>query len=204
VVDHCTSECLGLHATARGNRFEALAPVHQAVTEIFGGVDEKIAADVLLRHGHGGVYASEDIQREIRFLGLESSPAFVGAPEGNGCAERIIRTLKEQLLWLSFFPAVAELNAALADFRGRYNHRWRLERHNYRGPSRGPCRLHGTRDRSLNRTTRLSGKSRALRSTVRHRAQGALWRLGSKLRSGVLGASGTLGMLGRREETRLG
>ena len=71
----------------------------------------------------------------IRFLGLESSPAFVRAPEGNGCAERFIRTLKEQLLWLRFFPAIAELNAALADFRVRYNQRWRLERHDYRAPA---------------------------------------------------------------------
>src|SRR5690606_14645627 len=40
VVDHCTSECLGLHGTARGSRFEALEPVRQAVTEVFGGADE--------------------------------------------------------------------------------------------------------------------------------------------------------------------
>jgi hypothetical protein len=30
---------------------------------------------------------------------LESSPAFVREPEGNGCVERFIRTLKENLLW---------------------------------------------------------------------------------------------------------
>lgn len=135
VVDHCTSECLGLHATGRGTRFEALEPVRQAVTEVFGGVDERIAAGVLLRHDHGSVYTSDDFQRELDFLGLASSPAFVRAPEGNGCAERFIRTLKEQLLWLCFFPTVAELNAALAEFRVRYNQRWRLERHDYRSPA---------------------------------------------------------------------
>jgi len=32
--------------------------------------------------------------KEPRFLGIGSSPAFVRAPEGNGCAERSIRTLK--------------------------------------------------------------------------------------------------------------
>jgi putative transposase len=41
---------------------------------------------------------SGDFQKEIRFLGAGSSPAFVRAPEGNGCAERFIRTLKENLL----------------------------------------------------------------------------------------------------------
>src|SRR5689334_22187646 len=38
---------------------------------------------------------SDHFQTEIAFFGIESSPAFVRAPEGNGCAERFIRTLKE-------------------------------------------------------------------------------------------------------------
>jgi transposase InsO family protein len=135
VTDHFTGECLGLHGCKPGTRFEALEPVKQAVTEVFGGGDEGIAGGVLLRHDNGSVYTSEDFQREIRFLGLESSPSFVRAPEGNGCAERFIRTLKEQLLWLRFFSTVAELSQALAEFRVRYNHRWRLERHGYRSPA---------------------------------------------------------------------
>jgi transposase InsO family protein len=51
-----------------------------------------------LRHDHGSLYMSDHFQKEIAFLGIESSPAFVRAPEGNGCAERFIRTLKENLL----------------------------------------------------------------------------------------------------------
>jgi len=31
---------------------------------------------------------SHHFQKEIAFLGIESSPVFVRAPEGNGCAER--------------------------------------------------------------------------------------------------------------------
>ena len=37
---------------------------------------------------------------EVAFLGATSSPAFVRAPEGNGCAERFIRTLKENWPWV--------------------------------------------------------------------------------------------------------
>ena len=51
-----------------------------------------------VRHDHGSQYMSDHLQKEIGFLGIESSPAFVRAPEGNGCAERFIRTLKESLL----------------------------------------------------------------------------------------------------------
>jgi putative transposase len=38
-VDHCTSECVGIHASLSGNRFEALEPLRQGVREQFGGFD---------------------------------------------------------------------------------------------------------------------------------------------------------------------
>ena len=41
---------------------------------------------------------SDDFQHELSFLGMTSSPSFVREPEGNGVAERFIRTLKENLL----------------------------------------------------------------------------------------------------------
>ena len=77
---------------------------------------------------------SDDYQAEIAFLGMESSPAFVRQPEGNGCVERFIRTLKEQLRWVRTFHTVEELRQALAEFRGRYNQRWIVQRHNYLTP----------------------------------------------------------------------
>ncbi|GIU77519.1 MAG: hypothetical protein KatS3mg005_0757 [Bryobacteraceae bacterium] len=101
----------------RGTRFEALEPVRQAVREQFGGFSEGIALSVKLRHDHGSQFMSDDFQREIRFLGLESSPAFVREPEGNGCIERFLRTLKEQLLWMRHFETVEELAEALEEFR---------------------------------------------------------------------------------------
>ena len=42
-------------------------------------------------------------------------------PEGNGVAERFIRTLKEQLLWVQTFDTVEELRLALLEFKERYN-----------------------------------------------------------------------------------
>jgi putative transposase len=80
-------------------------------------------------------YVSHDFQAEIRFLGIESSPAFVRAPEGNGCAERFIRTLKENLLWVRRFETVEELRLALQRFRETYNRTWIIERHGYKTPA---------------------------------------------------------------------
>jgi hypothetical protein len=38
---------------------------------------------------------ADDFQAEIKFLGIQPSPAFVRQPEGNGCIERFFRTLLE-------------------------------------------------------------------------------------------------------------
>jgi putative transposase len=133
-IDHCTAECVGIHAVKKATRFEALEPIRQAVKEHFGAFSAGNAAGLLLRHDHGSVYMSDDFQNEIRFLGIEPSPAFVRQPEGNGCIERFFRTLKEQLLWIRYFHNLEELRAALIEFRTRYNHQWILQRLHYRTP----------------------------------------------------------------------
>ena len=64
-----------------------------------------------------------------------ASPSFVREPQGNGIAERFIRTLKEQLLWIRDFDTVEELNQALQEWRILYNERWLAQRHRHRSPA---------------------------------------------------------------------
>ena len=137
VVDHFTAECLGIHAARRGTRFEALEPLHQAVREALGSYREGVAEGLGLqmRHDHGSQFLSDVYQHDLRFLGIQSSPAFVREPEGNGCAERFVRTLKEQLLWLRPFETIEELCTALQEFKVRYNNGWIVGRHGYRTPA---------------------------------------------------------------------
>ena len=42
-IDHCSAECVGIHAAQRATRFEALEPIRQGVREHFGGFAENIA-----------------------------------------------------------------------------------------------------------------------------------------------------------------
>jgi putative transposase len=93
-IDHCTAECVGMHVVKKAIRFEALEPIRQGIHEQFGAFVGGTAAGLRLRHDHGSVYMSDDFQNEIRFLGIERSPAFVRQPEGNGCIERFFRALK--------------------------------------------------------------------------------------------------------------
>ena len=86
-VDHCTTECIGLHAAKRGSRFEALEPIRQGIRERFGGIGAGVARGLRLRHDHGSNDLADDFQQ-----GTETSPSLcesfgVGA---NTAAELLI------------------------------------------------------------------------------------------------------------------
>jgi putative transposase len=142
-VDHCTQECIGIHAARFGNRFEALEVIRQGVRERFGGYAAGVAIDLTLRHDHGSQFMSRHYQAELDFLGIASSPAYVREPEGNGVAERFIRTLKEQLLWVERFATVADLLEALHAFKDRYNETWLVQKHRHLTPAAARAALSG-------------------------------------------------------------
>lgn len=141
VVDHCTAECIGIHASLNGNRFEALEPIRQGVKEHLGSYEKGVAQGLSIRHDHGSQFLSRHYQNELRFLGAVSSPSFVREPEGNGVIERFWRTLKEQLLWVRTFRNVEELRLALQEFRDLYNRSWILQKHGYLTPSQVRAKL---------------------------------------------------------------
>ena len=125
---------MGLHVARRGTRFEVLEPLRQGVRQHFGGFAKGIAAGLSLRYDHGSKYMSDAFQGELNFFSIERSPAFEQAPEGNGCAERFIRTLKENLLWVRTFDTVEQLRQALLEFRQTNNSTWLIKRHGVRTP----------------------------------------------------------------------
>jgi putative transposase len=134
-VEHANSEVVGIHAARSANRFEALEPVRQGVHRCFGAIGPGVARGLKLRHDHGSNYMSGDFQDEIECLGIEASPSFVREPQGNGVAERFIRTLKENLLWVRPFDTIEELRTALVAFARHYNETWLVARHGYRTPA---------------------------------------------------------------------
>ena len=140
-MDHCTAECVGIHAVKHATHFEALEPIRQGIHEHFSDFQAGAAQGLQLRHDHDSQFMSDDFQNEIRFLGIESSPAFVREPAGNGCIERFFKTLKEQLLWVRHFQSVPERVAALEDFRALYNPSWLIERLGFLSPIQARERL---------------------------------------------------------------
>jgi putative transposase len=52
-VDHCSAECVDIHAHARATHFEALEPIRQGVRQRFGGFAKDVAKSLAMRHDHG-------------------------------------------------------------------------------------------------------------------------------------------------------
>jgi hypothetical protein len=92
----------------------------------------------------GGPEASREVRRSARRkeqvvlrllrLGIARSPAFHYEPETNGCAEKAIQTLKEQVLWIERFDTLDKLRTAVRAFGRTYNQQWLIERHGCRTP----------------------------------------------------------------------
>jgi len=133
VVDHGSGEAWS-DAALRMDRFAAADLLREVCTERFGSVEQAVASGLALRYDGGPCFRSQHYQTEIDHLGIARSPAYHYEPETNGCVEKFIQTLKEQVLWIERFDTFEQLRQAVRDFARLYNREWLLERHGYRTP----------------------------------------------------------------------
>lgn len=97
-----------------------LASVDNALAIAFG-VPENVPEGVELRSDHGSVYTGADAHTFALRWGVEQTFAPVGRPTGNAVAERTIRTMKEECIWLADWRDLVELRDALAVWRRDFN-----------------------------------------------------------------------------------
>ncbi len=98
------------------DRWAALEPVRQGVRAHMAGYAPRIALGLGLRHDWGPQYTAHQFQAELRWLGIRSTAAYVGEPECNGVAERFIRTLKEECLYLHDFESLETARHEIGQF----------------------------------------------------------------------------------------
>jgi transposase InsO family protein len=132
-IDHFTAKAWA-HVAKVGDRFAALQPVYDAVIDRWGRLDADIARGLQVRHDWGPQYRSAHFTGSLAWLGISDDPAFLGEPETNGCAERWIRTLKDQCLWTTLHDTIDQLRQAVAGFVDRYNGAWLIQRHGHQTP----------------------------------------------------------------------
>lgn len=133
-VDHYTDEVVGWHVAKIGDRWAALEPIRQGVRYAYRTVGKDVARGLRLRCDWGPQYIAAAWITEVKWLGITISPSYVGEPECNGVAERFMRTLKEQCLYLHQFQSLAEARVHIVEFLERYNTQWLIERLGHRTP----------------------------------------------------------------------
>jgi transposase InsO family protein len=133
-VDHWNAECIGIHASKSGDRFEAMEPIRQGIKKFYGSLTAQIAAGLALRSDHGCQYTSDHFQAELRYFGIRQSLAYVAEPQTNGVAERFWKTLKKQMIEGKIYQTLDDLRKALRAFVDTYNRHWRLEKLGGRTP----------------------------------------------------------------------
>jgi putative transposase len=121
LVDCGDRSVLGLVASKSREAPTILAPVRAALREHFG-VPALVPDGLELRTDHGPQYTGSDCEALCAQWNLQHTLAPVGRPTGNAVAERTIRTMKEECIWLADFTSLAELQEALDVWRETFNH----------------------------------------------------------------------------------
>ena len=125
IVDHSSNE-VWYDAARRMDRFAAADLLREVCAERFGSVERAVASRLAVRYDGGPCFRSEHYQTEIDHLGIARSPAYHYEPETNGCVERFLGIVKEQVLWIERFETFEELRAAVRAFSRTFNERWLL------------------------------------------------------------------------------
>jgi len=121
-----------------------LFSVDNALVAAFGH-PRNVPDGVELRSDHGSVYTGADAHAFALRWGVEQTFAPVGRPTGNAVAERTIRTMKEECVWLADWRGIPQLREALAAWKRTFNEerphqslRW-LTPAEYRAQRLGPA-----------------------------------------------------------------
>ena len=120
VMDCHTREALGWRLSPTGNAKAAEAALEEALITRYGTLGR--ATDrITLRSDNGLVFTSKQFTKTVSQYGLKQEFIRPHTPQQNGMVERLIRTVKEQCLWLHDFESLEEAKLALRSWFRYYN-----------------------------------------------------------------------------------
>lgn len=125
VNDWFTKKILGTFSTFSGSRSQTtdwLEALNEAVCRQFpGGIKESRIEELNLMSDNGSQPTSLKFMQEAASLGIKQAFTAYSNPKGNADTERLIRTIKEELLWLREWTTVEEVARAVKQFGPRFN-----------------------------------------------------------------------------------
>jgi putative transposase len=120
VIDCGDRALLAIEITRSQEAPAVLRAVENALAAAF--TDRRGVPDGLeLRSDHGPQYTGADAEALCERWGVAHTFAPVARPTGNAVAERVIQTLKVELLWTRDWESIAELERAITEWVDLYN-----------------------------------------------------------------------------------
>jgi putative transposase len=145
VLDWYTKTIVGYHAGLQCRAQQWLAALDMAVNRRFpDGAREK---SLSLMSDNGCQPTSVAFMQACSTLGIHQAFTSYNNPKGNADTERVMRTLKEECLWLKEWTCPLELTKALAAWIADYNEHYLHSALGYKPPrqfERDYHRSHGT------------------------------------------------------------
>ena len=101
----------------------------------FGALEKSIIPGIELKLDHGCQNTAHLFMNEAQWLGFNLAFTYVGNPQGNAIAERVIGTIKRECIWHSRFKNLVEAEKTIAAFVEKYNTKRRHSSLGYRTPA---------------------------------------------------------------------
>jgi len=138
VIDCGDRTMLDIEVAKSQESTAVLRPIVRALRAEFG-TPGRVPDALELRTDHGSVYTGGDCFALTQTWALKHTFAPVGRPTGNAVAERVIRTLKEELIWTRDWTSIDELRRAVDTWRLVYNHKRPHQALNWQTPEERRC-----------------------------------------------------------------
>ncbi len=136
VNDWFTKKILGAFVGERSRAAEWLEAVNEAVNLQFpDGIKETADLELNLMSDNGSQPTSLRFMQAISSLGIGQAFTAYANPKGNADTERLIRTIKEELIWLREWTSVEEVAKAMPEFAADFNANYRHSAIGYKTPN---------------------------------------------------------------------
>jgi transposase InsO family protein len=137
VNDWLTKKILGAFVGSRSRAGDWLEAINRAVCRQFpAGIGEAKNLGLNLMSDNGSHPTSVSFMRDVASLGIGQAFTSYSNPKGNADTERLMRTLKEELVWLREWSWVEELARAVAEFVEEFNQHYLHSALGYKTPNK--------------------------------------------------------------------
>jgi len=130
IIDHYNDEILSHLCCLSAKAKDATEVLRMALRNRFGGVDKQVCSSLklALRTDNGSQFIAKEFEKELLFLGVKLSKAYVRSPECNGIIERYHRTIKEQINHKLKKVTYKQACQIIKQFVDDYNQHWLIHR----------------------------------------------------------------------------